>query len=140
CRQLLRRRMERHVDRIELVYGCKQITGTTDSRAKLETRAPDLPADLGADHAIVEVFLCGVGRGLRRLHFRSRVVDLLLPDGVLRQQRLEAGDGSLGVVEARDRASVGSIVLRRVDLVENLPFRDDGAFSEWPLDDDALDA
>ena len=101
---------------------------------------PTCPSISARIDAVVQILLRDIDDRLRRLELRARIVDVLLRHGVFGQQRLQSSDGSLCVVQSSDRAAIRSLVLHLIELVEDLPLRDDAAFVERPVDDDALDA
>jgi hypothetical protein len=98
--------------------------------------------DAGPFHLGLPIF--DVGPGL--IHGRSRVVEVLLADRLVRQQFLVAfglqADGRQigpGLAQGRLGRVQGHLKGRRVNLVQQLPGFDIGAFPEQAFLDDAID-
>jgi hypothetical protein len=105
-------------------------------------RRSEGPANTAVDfcthHDVIEVLLRFGEVTLGRLHVGLRVVHVLLRDGVLLDQRLEAIERALGILVASERAPIGRLGPDSVEAVEHLTRLYRGAFGERPRFDHAV--
>ena len=142
-------------DRIDLRDRRQQrALAAADEAARLHLRRADQPVDRRGDPRVAEVERRLLDRRLGRLDLRSRrvlrgprVVELLLADRLLGDERRVAGDVVVGLREPRLRRRQIGLRLRerglerlRIDLIEQVALADERPFAEVHRVEEALDA